>query len=111
MDAYMFEVPTGLYVRLAIEAVVALLLSLRLLAMWRRDAWALLGGVAAVAWGAEVALLALAYSVADDSTPGWAAWVINHSESLDWLRVIAMTLTVLALVMSSRASTSVTVRR
>lgn len=104
MDAYMFEVPTSLYVRLAIEAVVALLLSLWLLANWRRGGWALIGGIAAVAWAGEVALLAFAYSASDDSTPGWATWVIDRSESLDWLRIVAMTMTVLALVMSGRAS-------
>lgn len=99
---YLYEVPTSLYVRLAMEAVVALLLSLWLAANWRRGWWVPVGGLAAVAWASEVAVLAFHYSALDDNPPGWAVWVFDHSEALDWLRVSAMTLTAVALVMLSR---------
>lgn len=102
MDAYQFIVPTSLYVRLTIEAVVALLLSGWLIAHWRRGWWSTVGGLAALAWATEVAALAFGYSAYDDSAPGWATWIIDHSESLDWLRVVAMTVTVAALVLLSR---------
>ncbi|CAB4759634.1 unannotated protein [freshwater metagenome] len=102
MDAYQFVVPTSLYVRLAIEAVVTLLLSGWLIAHWRRAWWSIIGSLAALAWAVEVAALAFGYSAYDDSAPGWASWIIDHSESLDWVRVVAMTVTVAALALLSR---------